>query len=487
MTARIRELLGLSRVVRSTRQAALPGASVTYTAPSIAGVYTVTATSVTDTTKSSAITIGVTDLAGVTTYHNNLSRDGSNTQEYALTTANVTSSTFGKLFSCAIDAPAYAQPLWVANLNIGGGKHNVIFAASSHDTVYAFDADASPCVQYWSKSLLGSGETYLSQGDVGGEGTDIYPDVGIVGTPVIDLSTQTLYVVSKSKDISSSCAPASACHQRLHGLSLVDGSEKFGGPANIDSSITVPGTGDGSSNGVLPFNTKTENQRPGLALVNGVVYISWASHEDKDPYHGWVIGFSAGNLSAGPTAVWNSTPNTVANFTNSRGGIWMSGGAPAADSSGNLYFLTGNGSFDANAGGSNYGDSTIKLSASSGFSVAGYFTPSDQASLDASDKDHGSGGAAILLDQASGPVHHLLIGGGKEGTLFLLNRDNMGQYSSSNNNVVQSISFGQSIFATSAFWNNSLYLAGVGGPLQQFTFNTTTGLFGNSAAHTSPS
>lgn len=163
----------------------------------------------------------------------------------------------------------------------------------------------------------------------------------------------------------------------------------------------------------------------------------------------------------------------------------MSGGAPAADSSGNLYFLTGNGSFDANVGGSNYGDSTVKLSAS-GLSVAGYFTPLDQASLYSEDLDHGSGGAAILLDQPSGPVPHLLIGGGKEGTLFLLDRDNMGQYSSSKNNVLQSISVA-SIYATSAFWNNSLYLAGAGGHLQQFTINTTTGLFGNSAAHTSPS
>ena len=450
-----------------------------------AGVYTVTATSKADGTKTAVITIGVTDLAGVTTYHNNLSRDGTNTREYALTTTSVTTGSFGKLFACPIDAPAYAQPLWVANLNIGGANHNVVYVATEHNTMYAFDADNPSCVNLWGspKSLMLAGETYVNFNDL--NSTDIYPDIGITGTPVIDLSTQTLYVVSKSKNNSSTCAPASTCHQRLHALSLIDGSEKFGGPANIDGSITIAGTGDGSSNGVLPFNPSTENQRPGLALVNGVVYITWASHGDIDPYHGWVIGYSAGNLGSGPVAVWNSTPNSVANFTNSRGGIWMSGGAPAADSSHNLYFLTGNGSFDANIGGKNYGDSTVKLSTTSGLSVAGYFTPNDQSNLYSGDLDHGAGGAAILVDQPSGPVQHLLIGGGKEGLLFLLNRDNLGQFSSTTNNVVQSLNFGQGIFATAAFWNNNLYLAGISGSLQQYTFNPGTGLFNTAPAHSS--
>ena len=468
----------------------LTGVAVTYTAPGSAGSYTLTATSVSDNTKSASVTVGVTDLTGVTTYHNNLSRDGTSTQEYALTTSNVTSSTFGKLFSCTIDSPAYAQPLWVRNLTIGGGTHNVVFVASSRDTVYAFDADNSPCVTYWSVSLLGSNETYLNNGDV--NTGDIQTDIGIVGTPVIDLSTQTLYVVSKSKDSGTSCTPSASCHQRLHALNLADHAEKFGGPYSLTSSITVAGTGDGSSNGQVPFDPLRENQRPGLALVNGVVYIAWASHGDNGPYHGWVIGFAANNVGAGPSGVWNSTPDAVNGFSDSDGGIWMSGGAPAADFDSinniySLYFLTGNGSFNASSGGSNYGDSTIKLSTSGSLHVTDYFTPSDQLSLNNGDADHGAGGAAILVDQPSGPVHHLLMGGGKAGTLFLVNRDNMGHFNSGSNNVVQSLNLGNPIFATGAFWNNSFYIAGVNGRLNQYTFNTGTGQFASSATHSSPS
>ena len=427
----------------------LTGAAVTYTAPSSAGSYAITASSVTDNTQSTSLTVGVTDLAGVTTYHNNLSRDGTNTHEYALTTSNVTSLSFGKLFSCIIDSPAYAQPLWVANLKIGGGTHNVVFVASSRNTVYAFDADKSPCVTYWSVSLLGSGETYLGNSEI--SSGDIQPDIGIVGTPVIDLSSQTLYVVTKSKDNGSSCAPSSSCHQRLHALNLADHAEKFGAPYSLTSSITVAGDGDGSSNGLVPFDPLRENQRPGLALVNGVVYLSWASHGDGRPYHGWVIGFAAGNIGAGPSAVWNSTPNAVNGYASSDGGIWMSGGAPAADSSNNLYFLTGNGSFDADSGGSNYGDSTIKLSTSGSLHVTDYFTPDNQALLASLDRDHGAGGAAVLVDQPSGPVQHLLIGGGKSGVLFLLNRDNMGHYNSGSNNVVQSLGLGGGDFRDRRF------------------------------------
>jgi hypothetical protein len=444
-------------------------AAASYVAPNSAGVVTVTATSVADVTKSASATIGVTNLAGVTTYHNDLSRDGANTQEYALTTSNVSTATFGKLFSCPVDAPAYAQPLWVSNLNIGGGTHNVIFAATSHDTVYAFDADTSPCVTYWQKSLNLSSETFVNSNDV--NTTDIFPDIGIVGTPIIDAVSKTLYVVTKSKDQGSSCSPSTSCHQRLHALSLVNGNEKFGGPADITPSIAVPGTGDGSSGGSVAFNPLTENQRPGLALVNGVVYITWASHGDNDPYHGWVIGYAAANLAQAPV-VYNTSPN------GSRSGIWMSGGAPAADSGNNLYMITGNGTYDG-AVNSDYGDTFLKLSTSGGISVADWFTPANQSSLEGGDNDFGAGGAAILVDQPSSPVPHLVIGGGKEGNLFLLNRDNMGKFNSTNQ-VVQILGFGQSIFATAAFWNNSLYLAGVGGPLKTYSFNATTGKFNTS-------
>jgi chitodextrinase len=444
--------------------------SVTFSSAA-AGSFTVTATSNADNSKSASATIGVTDLAGVATYHNDLARDGVNAQEYALSTSNVATATFAKLFSCQADGAIYGQPLWVPNLAIGGGTHNVVFVASSRDSVYAFDADASPCTAYWHKTLLGSGETWVASSDV--NTGDLEPDIGIVGTPVIDILTKTFYVVSKSEDTGTGCVPATACHQRLHALSLIDGSEKFGGPVNITSTISVPGTGDGSNAGSVPFDTLTENQRPGLVLSNGAVYVAWASHGDNTPYHGWVIGFDKSTLQI--TGTFNANPN------GSDSGIWMAGGAPAADSLGNLYFLTGNGTFDVDSGGSDYGDSTVKLSTSSGLSVASWFTPADQSNLEAGDQDHGSGGAAILVDQPSGPHPRLVIGGGKEGNLFLLDRDNLGGYGANSNpvdsNTLQKLSFGSGIFATAAFWNNALYLAGVGGHLKTFSFNTTTGKF----------
>jgi len=443
-------------------------ATATYVAPNSAGVVTVTATSVADGTKSATATIGVTDLAGMLTYHNDLSRDGVNSQEYALTTANVATATFGKLFSCATDGAMYAQPLWVANLPMQGGAHNVIFAATTHDTVYAFDADTNPCVTYWSKSLLGGGETYVSSSDVGTG--DIQPDVGIIGTPVIDPGSNTLYVISKSKTTGTNCTPATSCFQRLHALSLTDGSEKFGGPMNITSAISVPGTGDGSSGGNVAFDTLRENQRPGLVLANGVVYVAWASHGDNGPYHGWVIGYDKTTLQL--VGMFNANPN------GSDSGIWMGGGAPAADAAGNLYFLTGNGTFDVNSGGADYGDSTVKMSTTVPFSVAGYFTPADQQNLEGGDTDHGSGGAAILVDQPAGPHQHLMIGGGKEGNFFLLDRDSLGGYGANFNpvdsNAVQKFSEGNGIFSTAAFFNNALYIAGVGGHLKSFAFNTPT-------------
>ena len=449
-----------------------------------AGVYTIIATSSADVTKSASATIAVTDLAGVLTYHNNLSRDGTNVKEYALTTALVTTTTFGKLFSCQADGAIYAQPLWVPRVTINGLPHNVIVVATEHDGVYAFDADASPCTTLWHANLLDSthggtgGETTVPSGATGGlVGSgygDITPEVGVTGTPVIDPSTNTIYVVSKSVNASTQF------FQRLHALDLTTGNEKVT-PRSIDSSISVAGTGDGSVSGQLAFDPRNENQRPGLALYNGVVYVAWASHEDHDPYHGWLIGFSASTLAPATNAVFNTTPNQVGTLSYSRGGIWMGGGAPALDASGNLYFITGNGTFDANTGGSNYGDSVVKLSTASGLSVADYFTPLDQATLDANDTDFGSGAATILVDQPSGPVTHLVIGGGKQGNLFLLNRDNMGKFSGTTNNVLQTVNAGNGIYATPVFWQNNLYVAPIGA-LKQYLFNPTTGKFNGAAS-----
>jgi hypothetical protein len=442
--------------------------SAIYHAPSQPGVYTITATSNLDVTKSASASIGVTDLTGVTTYHNDLARDGVNSQEYALTTSNVQSSSFAKLFSCTVDAPVYTQPLWVANFSIAGGTHNVIFVGSSHNTVYAFDADATPCHTYWSKNLIPSGETTLTNLDAGS--TDIFPDVGIVGTPVIDPVTNILYVVTKTKNIGTSGRPPGDCHQYLHALNLVDGTETSSGAVELTPSITFPGSGDGSNGTSVPFDPFHELQRPGLALVNGTVYVGWGSVNDQKPWHGWLMGFDKSNLAAAPLR-FNATPNSGG------AGIWMSGGAPSVDSDNNLYVITGNGDYDGVTG---FGDSFIKLNLS--LSSTDWFTPFDQATLNTSNADLGSGGAAILADLPSAPIKHILIGGGKSGSgsageLYVLNRDAMGHLEGAGTPIVQKFPVLRAVFATPAFWNSTLFLAGANGNLQAYTLNTSTGLF----------
>lgn len=426
----------------------LSGAPVTYTAPGSAGVYTITATSVTDMTTSASITVGVTDLAGVFTWHDNLNRDGSNTQEYALTPALVNTATFGKLFTCTIDAAAYAQPLWVANLTIGGVKHNVIYVATEHDTVYAFDADTSPCQTLKSVSLLGTNETWVSHTDV--NSADINPDIGIVGTPVIDPATSTLYVVAKSKATSGT-----NYIQRLHALSLIDLSERTNSPLQIASG----GTGSFAL---------IQNQRAGLVLSGSNVYVTWASHGDNGPYHGYIYEYDKTSLAQ--LATFNDTPS------GSLGGIWMAGAAPAVDNSGNLYCITGNGTF--NAANANYGDSFLKLSA--GLSLLDYFTPSDQSSDESGDQDFGSGGAAILVDSTGGATPNLAVGGGKDGALYVLNRNNMGQFGDSN--AVQKFQPGGSIFSTAGFWQTWLYMATINSPVRAFPLNNVSGPFGSQSS-----
>jgi len=311
-----------------------------YTPPTtgaIGGSHTITAVSNADVTKNATAPIGVTDLAGVTTYHNNPSRDGVNAHEFALTTSSVKTATFGKLFSCPVDGEVYAQPLWMPNLAIGGGTHNVIFVATQNDSVYAFDADASPCHQYWKTSFLSAGVTAVPSADTGTD--DINKLIGITGTPVIDPVSKTLYAVVKTKE------PSASYHQRLHAISLADGSDKV--PAlDITPAITVPGSGDTgdssvgctSTSGNVPFCPLREGQRPGLALANGTVYVAWASHGDIQPYHGWMMGFTAATLAM--VSTFNDSPN------GRESGIWMSGGAPAFDSNNNLYVITGNGDYD---------------------------------------------------------------------------------------------------------------------------------------------
>jgi hypothetical protein len=444
----------------------MSGVAVAFTAPASAGIYTITATSLTRVDISTTISIGVTDLAGVYTYHNDLTRDGVNGQEYSLTPALVNTSSFGKLFSCKADGAIYAQPLWVANVGIGGGTHNVIIAATMRDSVYAFDADASPCVTYWQKTLIPPEETYGNDSDVNSQ--DIHPDIGILGTPVIDSAAGTIYLVAKSKTTGSG-----TYHQRLHALRLADGSEQTGGPVEVGGSVSVPGNCEGGDS--VAFNALKENQRAGLALVDGNVYVAWASHGDSDPYHGWILGYSTADLA--PAGVFNTSPNAAENLGYCRAGIWMAGGAPAADSINNvvgLYVLTGNGIWDGKTA---FGDSVLKLSTSGGLSLADWFTPYNQLSLDGNDTDVGSGGAAVLVD--NGGAHpNLLIGGGKEGVLYILDRTKLGNnHPSDNNQIVQTLAVTGGTFSTPAFWQNTLFHFGSGSSGKAYALDSSTSTF----------
>jgi hypothetical protein len=440
-----------------------------YTPGTAVGTHTALATSVANSTQSGSAVVAVTDLAGIYTHHNDLARDGANVREYALTTANVKTTSFGKLFSCTADGAIYAQPLWVANLTVNGAQHNVVFVATQHDSLYAFDADAAPCVTLWHANLIDTnhggtaGETTVPSGDtvhiVGSGSGDVTPEVGITGTPVIDASTATLYVVTKSVD-----STRTVFYQRLHAIALTTGNEKTGSPVPI--AATYPGSGDGSS--TTTFIPKQQFQRAGLSLVNGVVSIAWASHEDTPPYHGWIMGYTYNGTSLSQSSVLNVTPNGTL------GGIWMSGGAMAADSNNNLYVLTGNGTFAPSNG--NYGDSLLQLTSS--LSVLQYFTPSDQATDEATDTDFGSGGAAVLADLPAGsPVTHLVVGGTKNGTLYVLNRDTLGGLENSPNLPVQKFALNRAIFSTGAFWNNKFYLAAAGGALSAYSLDATTAQF----------
>jgi hypothetical protein len=411
----------------------------------------------------------------VTTYHNDIARTGQNLNETILTPANVNPNGFGLLFVQPVDGYVYAQPLYVPNVSIGGQTHNVAFVTTENDSVYAFDADsaaganASPL---WQVSFLNppSVTTVDSAADI--ECTDLVPQIGITGTPVIDPSTGTLYVVASTKE-------NGVFFQRLHALDMATGNEKFGGPVAIQA--TVPGTGFGSSGGQVSFDALHQNQRPGLLLWNGVVYIAWASHCDHPPFFGWIMGYDASNLQQ--VVAWNSTPN------GSDGGIWQGGGGPAADSAG-IYFATGNGTFDANTGGTDFGDTILKMSPPSAgtLQVLSYFAPFDQAVL-FNDTDLGSGGVVLLPDLPAGSAHqHLLVQAGKQGDVYLVDRDNMGGYNSTTDQVVQELpgAIG-GLYGMPAYWNNTVYFGGQTDNLKAFSFNAGgSGLLSPSAVSYSP-
>jgi hypothetical protein len=393
-----------------------------YTPPNSVGTHLVTATT-SDQSQSVNASVYVSNYAGAYTYHSDNARTGANLNETALTPSNVNSTQFGKLATYQLDGTAYAEPLYVANLTIPGqGAHNVVFVATMHDSVYAFDADGLSSTPLWKDSFINpaAGITPVPPADVGDPG-DILTEIGITSTPVIDPSSNTIYVVAKTKEVSGN---TTNYVQRLHALDLTTGAEKFGGPVVIQAS--VPGTGDGSFNGTVTFNPLRQLNRPALLLSNGVVYIAFGSHSDNPPYHGWVFGYSASTLKQ--VLVFNANPN------GSDDGIWQSGGGLSADAAGNIYFTTGNGTFDVNTGGVDYGDSVLKINSSG--TVLDYFTPSDQANDNSGDLDLGTSNPLLLPDQ-SGTTHpHMLVQAGKDGNLYVVNRDNMGHYNPNNDSQI---------------------------------------------------
>ncbi len=411
-----------------------------------------------------AATANVTSATSVSvlTYHNDNARTGRNTNETTLTLANVGTNNFGVLFTYAVDGYVYAQPLILSGVAIpSNGVHNVVYVATEHDSVYAFDADSntgSNAVPLWQVSFINpsAGITTVPNGDV--SCNDLVPEVGITSTPVIDPVTGTIYVEAKTEEVTSN---GTNCVHRLQALDVTTGAEKFGGPVLIQPS--VPGTGEGNDGlGNVPFDPLTQFTRTGLLLNNGVVYFAYAAHCDNHPYHGWLLGFDAATLAT--NALFNTTPNGVA------GGVWESGDGPASDTDGNLYVATGNGTFDPTNG--NYGDTLLRISTSNSLMVADSFTPHNQQDLFDNDNDLGSGGVLLLPDEAGSVAHpHLAVCAGKEGTVYLVDRDNMGTFNAvDDTQIVQSLpGLIGACFDAPAYFNNTLYYGGVGDVIKAFT------------------
>lgn len=395
----------------------------------------------------------------VLTYHNDNGRTGQNLNETILTPANVNQSTFGKIFTYSVDGYVYAQPLYVSSVNIPGqGIHNVIFVATENNTLYALDADSN----------TGSNSGVLWQLNFGPAAsssymgfTPIVPEVGITGTPVIDPTSGILYLDAFTQ-------VGTNFFHAIHAINIANGNETAFSPATVSASF--PGVGNGSVGGVQYFQPGQELQRPALTLANGVLYVAYAGYTDtpnQDPFHGWVIGFNASNLQQLPAYVFNDTPNGTTSEYGSiagRGGIWMGGDGLAVDASNNLYLETGDGNFNAfnNSGGTEYGDTFLKLSSSGGLSVADYFTPQNQAYDDTNDLDLGSGGPMLLPDQP-GPIPHMMIGAGKPGTAYLINRDQMtagnDHFDQSQDAVLASVQLAGGCYNTPAYFNGTIYYA----------------------------
>jgi hypothetical protein len=405
--------------------------------------------------------------SAVTTYRDDNGRTGQYPNETILNTSNVNVSQFGKRVSYPVDGQLYAQPLYAPNLTIGGSAHNVVFAATENDTVYAFDADQTSAVApLWKTSLLPSGATAVPNSAV--SCADLQPVIGITSTPVIDLSTNTMYVVSYSDE-------GGNLVYRLHALDVVTGQDKSP-PIVIQGS--VPGTGAGSSGGTVTFNAGLERQRSSLVFANGKIYITFASFCDNGNYHGWIFSYSYNGSSFQQVNIYNDTANGI------QGGIWGGDAGLDADGSGNLYYVSGNGTFDASSGGSDMGDSFVRLNAA--LQRQDYFTPFNQSCLSAGDQDLGSGGPLLLTGV------NALIGAGKEGRPYVVSTTNMGGFTADPNltcngsaeenrtdvdKVQQELPPGTvgSDFSTPGFWNGPsgqfVYFAAANGPTRAFAWS----------------
>lgn len=393
----------------------------------------------------------------ILTYHFDNARTGLNPYESTLTLANVKSAKFGLLRVLPVDGLVDAQPLHVSELRIAGKLHNVVYAVTEHDSVYAFDSDTG--LQLWHKSVLGAKETTSDDHGCG----QITPEIGITSTPVIDRAAGpngTIFIVGMSLDQSG------AYHQRLHALDLTTGAEILPGPTEIQA--TYPGTGANSSNGKVIFDPSQYAERAGLLLMNRTLYLSWTSHCDQDPYTGWLMAYSESSLQQ--TAVLNLTPN------GSEGSIWMTGAGLAADASGNIYFLDANGTFDGtlNKQGfptqADYGNGFLKVSTANGkLQVADYFEPFDTINESNNDEDLGSGGVIVLPDQvdSKGIARHLAVGAGKAGNIYLVNRDAMGKYNSSQDSGIYQELLGAigGVWCKPAYFNQTIYYPSVGNPI----------------------
>ena len=414
----------------------------------------------------------------VVMYKNDLARTGQYPLETKLTPANVNSTNFGLLRQMAVDGKVDGQPLYLSQLSIGGGTHNVVFAVTENASVYAFDADTG--VKLWQVSLLKSGELAAPPPNACGQ---ITPTIGITTTPVIDRTAGThgaLYVVAMSFDATSKY------HQRMHALDITTGGELLNGPVDVTGSYP-------NQQGVTTFDPTQYEERTALLLVNGNIYTTWTSHCDEPPYSGWIITFDQATLAqtsvlnVGPDSGILPAPDIPAasqkDTTINGPAIWMSGSGPAADSAGNVYLLTGNGRFDSTLdangfpGHGDYGNSFLKLSKSgSTLKVADYFTQFDSIQASVTDLDLGAGGALLLPDMkdSNGNTKHLIVGAGKDMKLYLVDRDNMGKFNPTSNNIWQQLgtsALNGPVRGSPAYFNGTLYYGPRDTTLKAFTFS----------------